>query len=134
MSEFLVAAAISYSVAAALLMWTAYKFNESDNLLIQMVSQLFHGFSLLVVLGLFWVAREAFIAPAAPESLAVATGFLVVATMVIAGYSIIQIIRVLFEMVKAFYDWASGLIKGGSREGQREVDGMDEGRIRGGFR
>ena len=127
----LVAASLAYSVASALLMWTAYKFTESDNVLIQMMSQLFHGFSMLVILDLFWVAREAFINDT--NALPVATGFLILATVVIAGYSLVQMFRVFIELVKAFYSWATDSIKGGVRGSQRDVEGMDEGRIQGGL-
>jgi len=113
------ATVVAFSVASALLFWTSYKFNESENIFIGMLSQIFHGFAMILILGLLYFAYE--YGGAGVEN--VTAAILAIFGLILFVYAMFLIVRNVFGILKAVYEMGVSYMKGDSERDNLSVRG-----------
>ena len=102
------ASVAALGIVAALLMWTSFRFSESEDMWINLMSQLFHGFSMVSLLGLMFYGYE-YSYPAQQDIPAV---FMAILGLLMFVYAMFMILRAVFGIIKssiqAVQSWVHG--------------------------
>lgn len=116
---------VSLAFVSGAMMYTSFRFAESEDVWIGIVSQLFHGFSVVLWLGVLYYGYDAL-----PVDQSDVFGvFLAIAGLLLMVYAMFIVLRAVFGLIMAGYRAVYGFIKG-SRE--RGFD--DKSVLRGGRR
>lgn len=113
-----ISAVVAFSIVAIALFWTSYKFNESTNVFIGMLSQVFHGFAMIMLLGILYLAY--LYGGSAAET--ITAPILGIFGLLLFVYAMILIMRNVFGIIKACYDMVIHYMKG-SRGGSLKIEG-----------
>jgi Na+-transporting NADH:ubiquinone oxidoreductase subunit NqrD len=92
-------AVIQATIAAtAVLLWTAFKFADSEEYIIGLIAQIFHGAGLISMLVTLGLAME-FLPTGKGEG--ILSGFLIVVTVLVTAYVLLMTSRAIINLVLA---------------------------------
>ena len=116
---------VSLAFVSGAMMYTSFRFAESEDVWIGIVSQLFHGFSVVLWLGVLYYGYDAL-----PTSQSDVFGvFLAITGLLLMVYAMFIVLRAVFGLIMAGYRAVYGFIKG-----YRERGFDDKSVLRGGRR
>ncbi len=106
---------------SAMLLWVSFRYNESEDLWVGMISHLFHGFAIVLWLPILYTAYEfSLLLPGSAEIGIVVAPVLGIMGLLLFVYAMFMIIRTLLGIIRAFYNAARRMMSGQSERDPQE--------------
>lgn len=110
--------ALALAVPAGALLVLAHQFNDSDEVFISFLGQLFHGLGMVMLLGLVYAAYEFSINYSGLQGAIAA--FLAIFGLFLLVYSMVLVVRAIFNIIRVFYESAKSYMKGERAPGDKD--------------